>query len=38
MNCNLSTNSLVGAIGTRSCYVKKNGGTKLDQTEPTTFG
>ena len=39
MNCNLSTNSLVDAIGTRSCYVKKkNGGTKLDQTEPTTFG
>ena len=35
-NCYLSTNSLVDAIGTRSCYIK-NRATKLDQTEPTTF-
>ena len=35
-NCYLSTNSLVDAIGTRSCYIK-NRATKLDQTNPTTF-
>ena len=35
-NCYLSTNALVDAIGTWSCYIK-NRATKLDQTEPTTF-
>ena len=35
-NYHLSTNSLVDAIGTWSCYIK-NRATKLDQTEPTTF-
>ena len=34
MNCYPSTNSLVDAIGTRSCYIK-NRATKLDQTELT---
>ena len=38
MKCYLSKNSLVDAIGTRSCYIKNpSDEIKLDQTEPTTF-